>query len=36
MLMDFVRSLLGIILPRPVEPTLRQRLIAVHIRSASP
>jgi hypothetical protein len=36
MLMEFVRSLLGVIRPRPVELTLRQRLIAVHIRSASP
>lgn len=36
MLLEFVKSLLGIIRPQPVELTLAQRLIAIHIRSASP
>jgi hypothetical protein len=36
MLMEFVKTLLSAIRPQPVELTLAQRLIAIHIRSASP
>ena len=36
MLFELMKSLFGIVRPRPVELTLQQRLIALHIRSASP
>jgi hypothetical protein len=35
-MLEIMKSLLGFIRPRPVELTLQQRLIAIHIRSASP